>query len=165
MPYKEFEPRDTLEKAMSKLWGADGEAIPTTRLEEMILKIAAAQPSGNVLPAVTATDNGDVLTVVEGAWGKATPSGGAYVITITDGEETGSKVLDKNWTEINTAVRAGQIAIAVVTEDDDNDLSFSIGYVSRVFYNSTNGYNVNIGSDVYTAETATGVLTKASTPK
>ena len=76
MPYKEFEPRDTLEKARSKLWGDEREAIPTTRLEEMILKIADAQPSGNVLPAVTADDNGDVLTVVEGAWAKATPSGG-----------------------------------------------------------------------------------------
>ena len=29
------------------------------------------------LPSVTADDNGDVLTVVEGAWAKATPSGGS----------------------------------------------------------------------------------------
>ena len=28
------------------------------------------------LPAVTSSDNGDVLTVVEGSWAKATPSGG-----------------------------------------------------------------------------------------
>ena len=31
---------------------------------------------GNSLPKVTASDNGDVLTVVEGAWAKATPSAG-----------------------------------------------------------------------------------------
>ena len=30
----------------------------------------------DALPAVTAADNGDVLTVVEGAWAKAVPSGG-----------------------------------------------------------------------------------------
>ena len=48
MPYKPFEPRDTLEKAMSKLWGDEREAIPTTRLEEMILKIAEARkPADN----------------------------------------------------------------------------------------------------------------------
>ncbi len=32
--------------------------------------------AGDELPAVTATDNGDVLTVVEGAWAKAAPSSG-----------------------------------------------------------------------------------------
>lgn len=31
---------------------------------------------GSGLPAVTSDDNGDVLTVVNGAWGKAAPSGG-----------------------------------------------------------------------------------------
>ena len=157
MPYKEFEPRDTLEKAMSKLWGAEGEAIPTTRLEEMILKIAAAQPSGNTLPAVTADDNGDVLTVVEGAWGKATPSGGgAFVVTITDGEDD-TQVLDKNWTEINTAVRSGQIVIGVSNYDDDPMLSISVGFLSDISYND-GVYRVEIGGTAYQADTATGTL-------
>lgn len=34
-----------------------------------------AAPSAGGLPAVTAADNGDVLTVVDGAWNKAAPSG------------------------------------------------------------------------------------------
>lgn len=34
------------------------------------------------LPEVTAADNGDVLTVVEGAWAKASPSGGSGVLNV-----------------------------------------------------------------------------------
>ena len=39
---------------------------------------------GSGLPEVTADDNGDVLTVVEGAWGKAAPigGGGLYIIEL-----------------------------------------------------------------------------------
>ena len=49
--------------------------------------------SGKELPAVTAEDDGDVLTVVSGAWGKAAPSGGGsgvlvvtYIVTDTENE-------------------------------------------------------------------------------
>lgn len=105
MPYKEFEPRDTLEKAMSKLWGDEREAIPTTRLEEMILKIADAQPTGihavpnieetdvgkalvagddgaewsAILPAITESDEGKVLMIVDGeaTWVDISDDGGA----------------------------------------------------------------------------------------
>lgn len=40
---------------------------------------------GDTLPAVTEADNGNVLTVVDGAWGKAAPSGGEglYIIELT----------------------------------------------------------------------------------
>lgn len=43
---------------------------------EWILKSGSGGGSGSGLPAVTVADNGDVLTVVNGAWDKAAPSGG-----------------------------------------------------------------------------------------
>lgn len=39
---------------------------------------------GSGLPDVTADDNGDVLTVVEGAWAKKTPSGALPSVTFSD---------------------------------------------------------------------------------
>lgn len=92
MPYKEFEPKDSLEAVMSKLWGDPREVNPKTRLEEIILKIANAQPTGihavpdieetdvgkalvagadgaewsAILPAITESDEGKVLMVVDG---------------------------------------------------------------------------------------------------
>lgn len=56
---------------------------------------AAAAP--NVLPTVTAEDNGDVLTVVDGEWAAAAPSGGSGVLVVTDIDGT----LDKTWKEIS----------------------------------------------------------------
>lgn len=40
-----------------------------------ITKLEETSPSVE-LPKVTSSDNGDVLTVVEGKWAKAAPSGG-----------------------------------------------------------------------------------------
>ena len=40
--------------------------------------------SSSPLPEVTSDDNGDVLTVVEGAWGKAAPAGVGKVYTFSD---------------------------------------------------------------------------------
>lgn len=37
---------------------------------------------GSGLPAVTSDDNGDVLTVVDGAWDKAAPSGGSEIFEV-----------------------------------------------------------------------------------
>ena len=53
---------------------------PITREEMFLADIAEASQGGGGLPAVTSDDNGDVLTVVSGAWAKAQPSGGGAVI-------------------------------------------------------------------------------------
>lgn len=54
---------------------------------------------GSDLPDVTVEDNGDILTVVDGAWAKATPSGGVLVV----GMDIATYTLNKTWTEIKNA--------------------------------------------------------------
>ena len=65
------------------------------------------------LPSVTAEDDGDVLTVVDGAWAKATPSGGGgpLVIGVTSVDDV--YTLNKTWKEIYDAMASGQIAMIV----------------------------------------------------
>lgn len=81
------------------------------------------------LPSVTAGDDGDVLTVVEGAWAKATPSGGAFVIGMTS--EMDVDALDKTWKEIHDAMASGQIAIILSEENADTVIQDSIARVTK----------------------------------
>lgn len=60
----------------------------------------AAPGGGSDLPAVTPDDNGDVLTVVEGAWDKATPSSGGALFLTMN---AGTGALDHTWQEIADA--------------------------------------------------------------
>ena len=62
---------------------------------------------GAKLPEVTEDDNGSVLTVVEGAWDKAEPSGGSDVFMV-ELEESGVVVtFKKTWKEIHDAFISG----------------------------------------------------------
>lgn len=61
---------------------------------------------GSDLPAVSAADNGDVLTVVNGAWDKAAPGGGGGVLVVR-GNPDNLTTLDKTYNEIFTALSAG----------------------------------------------------------
>ncbi len=59
------------------------------------------------LPSVTAEDNGDVLTVVSGAWAKATPSGGGVVSgTVTWNGDVVTLSMSVN--EIISAIKDGE---------------------------------------------------------
>lgn len=66
--------------------------------------------SGGGLPEVTEDDNGDVLTVVEGAWAKAEASGGGvekFIITLnSDGESMPTS--NKTFQEITSAFISGK---------------------------------------------------------
>lgn len=65
------------EKFLAKAAGEDVSLPePITREEIYLNAIANNGGGGSSLPDVTSDDNGDVLTVVDGAWAKAAPSGG-----------------------------------------------------------------------------------------
>lgn len=64
------------------------------------------------LPAVSSSDNGNVLTVVEGAWAKAAPVT-PYLIV-----HSVNSTLDKTWNEINTTLLAGIPAYLLDQYDD-----------------------------------------------
>lgn len=51
---------------------------------------------GSELPEVTSDDNGDVLTVVEGVWAKATPPEGLPAVTSDDNGDY-LRVVDGQW--------------------------------------------------------------------
>ena len=63
------------------------------------------------LPAVTSDDNGKILAVVNGAWNKATASGGASLFVITATDNNGTITLDKTYAEIEQAYNAGNILV------------------------------------------------------
>lgn len=64
-------------KALYAALGGEASAVVGINTNAgMIAAIAAIAEPSTKLPTVSATDNGDVLTVVEGAWAKATPSSG-----------------------------------------------------------------------------------------
>lgn len=69
----------------------------------------AGKGGGSGLPEVTAEDNGDVLTVVEGEWAKAEPSSaGGLLVTITEQHSPVEALLmDKTFSQIATALNAG----------------------------------------------------------
>ena len=88
--------------------GGDTGLTPITREEhyfDAIVKNTASGGGGggSSLPAVTSEDNGDVLTVVNGAWDKAAPSGGVMIIHL----DMGTGVADKTWQQVHDALAAG----------------------------------------------------------
>lgn len=110
-----------------------------TIIPEMIDALSAIAGSTIELPGVTAEDNGDVLTVVDGKWAKAEAGGGASlpdvtaedngdVLTVVEGEWAKAKVnetaLKLKWTitgstyttslsgsELNNAVQSKVVEI------------------------------------------------------
>lgn len=78
---------------------------------------------GSSLPEVSASDNGDVLTVVEGEWDKAAPSGGGpLVVNITYDESTNTYTCDKTAAEI----WAARLSVVMYEAESDTDGQYSM---------------------------------------
>ena len=77
------------------------------------------------LPPVTSSDNGNVLTVVEGAWAKATPSGGdCVVIPATYNSGTDLIVFsDITQSEILNLIRSGKFVV-ILGKSGSNEYTF-----------------------------------------
>lgn len=97
-------------------------------IDSYILGRKSAGGGGSSLPAVTSEDNGDVLTVVNGAWDKAAPSGG--IVVLHKDESTGA--LDKTWNEIRTLYEAG-IPLYFVWEGTQFEDEIRAAFVDMVF--------------------------------
>lgn len=132
--------------------GGETGLTPITR-EEMyfdaiVKNTASGGGGGSDLPAVTAEDDGDVLTVVNGAWDKAAPSGGDIVMLHIDEE---SLLLDKTWQEINDAFIAGKRVVFVSESEDAGQYNASSFVVVATHYHNlyyvieTQTVNLGIG--------------------
>ena len=118
----------------------------------------------DALPAVTAVDNGDVLTVVEGAWTKAAPAGGGvYNVTAAydDSGEEGVYVLNKTWQEIHDAFAEGKTILVSYENLSEGFETSGIAAVYGIAHNSgselTEGYVVGLnGGSAAITETANG---------
>lgn len=108
------------------------------------------------LPSVTSDDNGDVLTVVEGAWTKAAPSGGG-VLVVGYTESDGILSLDKNYTEIKTAWLSGKQVIfdGGVTGTEEYFPLSSVQAEPQDY-----AYFVYFGTYEFFSDSATGTLSK-----
>lgn len=98
----------------------------------------ASAPSS--LPAVSAANNGDVLTVVEGEWAKAAPSAGILVVRAAGDAGT----LDATWQEIFDADFA-----VFLPNENESEKSFS--FLISVAIMGENQYQV-VFSDMYALE-------------
>jgi len=115
------------------------------------------------LPAVTSDDNGDVLTVVEGAWAKAEPSGGSQNILIITGTYSDSTLIDLSMTysEIQAARQNGAfIFIDVYNVGGNTDCIVRVPltgdsnylYGTGVYVYSTSGDDTFYVVNVYMSE-------------
>ncbi len=128
---------DALKGLYAKL-GGQKSADNIQTIGEALEDITTVTVNGSdALPAVTAVDNGDVLTVVEGAWAKAAPSGGVFTIELSYDEGTSTTVMNKTVQEIIEAANSGKMLWVYDTSVD----SVHTGYISFVDH-SSNSYSV-----------------------
>lgn len=87
---------DALKNLYVALGGDADDVADVTLIPDMINAIATVAASTIELPAVTTSDNGDVLTVVSGKWAKADVPTELPAVTATDNGSV-LKVVDGVW--------------------------------------------------------------------
>ena len=88
---------DALKALYVALGGTAADVANVSLIPDMILAIATIAASAGIeLPAVTTSDNGDVLTVVSGKWAKADVPKELPTVSATDNGSV-LKVVDGVW--------------------------------------------------------------------
>ena len=113
---------------------------------------------GGGLPPVSGTDNGKVLTVVDGAWAAASGGGGGGD-ALLEVVKTGVGVYtlgDISYNDVRALLAKGIVPIAHYTENDGQFHEFSLFY--QIGYNDGTGYSVDFNDFFFNSETADGTL-------
>lgn len=119
----------------------------------------AALQNAVELPSVTTDDNGDVLTVVSGAWAKATPSGGGGVEFINSTHSDDVYTLDKTYNEISAMVEGGKLPVIISAGDSRTEIGFVTLYYTYTEDETTAYFVSDSGGLEYVADSADGTLT------
>lgn len=113
-----------------KIVAGGGDATGVQTVSEALDKMPAGGGSTSELPAVTTDDNGKVLGVVEGAWGKVTPPAYTDLLFIHASYNEPvpdlpvAMVFDKTWTEVYDAAINGALIFVLIGEDGDEEHIF-----------------------------------------
>ena len=116
---------------------ADGNVTEAKLESDLAAKVNATE-----LPSVTSEDNGSVLLVDNGAWGKGSvpaPASNDFVVTytMTEDEQTQETVItaDKTLAEITTAIEAGKFVRAIVESDESSSFMLLVSaYGSNITF-------------------------------
>lgn len=156
---------DALKDVYTELGGSAATVASMQTDAEVIEALSALVGSTIELPAVTSDDNGDVLTVVNGAWSKAEPSGGLPEVTSTDAgkalivDSEGAWGVDDIPTGIPNVIYNATLNNTTVTIDGDktaDDIISDIGANKIVFIKllrtSNNAIDFMIYSGTYSGK-------------
>lgn len=97
---------EELKELYASMGGTAQDVAGVSTIPDMLAALAEIAGTAIELPAVSSTDNGDVLTVVSGEWAKAEPSGGSSkkYINLNYSEGTGGIPSRKEWTILDSDI-------------------------------------------------------------